>query len=118
MAQQMPNPIELYETAAQGFRQTLSGVRADQMNSPTPCSEWNVQSLINHNIKVTWFAQGVLTGNVTVHPQQVGDALPGEGALPALDAGVARVMGLTKAAGFLSDEKIETPFGPIMAGML
>ena len=38
MAQQS-NPIELYEAAAQGFRQRLAGVQSNQMSSPTPCSE-------------------------------------------------------------------------------
>jgi hypothetical protein len=38
----MSNTIELYEAAAQMFRQTLSGVTEDQMNNSTPCTEWNV----------------------------------------------------------------------------
>ena len=33
MAQQMPNPIELYEAAFQGFRTTLAGVKADQLTN-------------------------------------------------------------------------------------
>ena len=79
MTQQMPNPIELYEAAAQAFRQTLSGVRENQMNSPTPCTEWSVEALINHNIKVTGVAHGVLLENITVNPQEVSGPLPAEG---------------------------------------
>ena len=44
------DPIELYEAAVQGFRQTLSGVKPDQMQGSTPCTKWNVQNLIIHNI--------------------------------------------------------------------
>ena len=110
MAQQMPNPIELYEAAAQGFRQTLSAIKEDQMSNSTPCAEWNVQALINHNIKVAGFAHGVMLENITVNSLDVAGPLPAEGAVAALDAGVARVLELIKAAGS-AETQINTPFG-------
>ena len=64
MTQQMPNPIELYEAAAQGFRQALSAVKDDQMNSATPCALWNVQALINHNVDTTEFVRGAPLENI------------------------------------------------------
>ena len=114
MAQQS-NPIEMYESAAQGFRQRLSGVQSNQMSSPTPCTEWDVQALINHNINATGFAEGVYRGNVTVNPQDVSGPLPGVNALEALDAGIAKVVDAVKASGSL-DEQIDTPFGPMTRG--
>ena len=115
MAQQMPNPIELYEAASQGFRQTLSGVKPDQMSNSTPCTLWSVQALINHNIKVTGFALGMLTENITVNPKEVSGRLPAEGAVEALDAGVAKVLELMKQEGSAS-MKIGTPFGQMTRG--
>ncbi len=115
MAQQMPNPIELYEAAAKGFRQTLSGVKENQMSSPTPCSEWNVQGLINHNIKVTGFALGALMENITVNPMDVAGPLPAEGSIAALDAGVAKVLELVKQSGS-AGKQIKTPFGDMTRG--
>ena len=113
MAQQrMSNTIELYEAAAQMFRQTLSGVTEDQMNSSTPCTEWNVQALITHSIKTQGMTYGGLLENITVNPHEVSGPLPAEGALATFDAGVARVLELIKAPGFL-DNQIETPFGPM-----
>jgi len=109
-----PNLIEVYEAAAQEFRQTLSGVRADQMSNSTPCSLWNVQNLLNHNIRVAGFVRGVLTGNITVNPQDVEGPLPPEGALQALDAGVAQVSELIKTPGALNRE-LNTPFGVMSA---
>ena len=106
------NPIEMYEAAAQGFRQRLSGVQYNQMSSPTPCSEWNVQALINHNINAAGFAEGVFLGNVTVNPQDVSGPLPGVNALEALDAGIAKVVAAAKASGSL-DQEFDTPFGPM-----
>ena len=115
MAQQS-NPIEMYEAAAQGFRQRLLGVRPDQMSNPTPCTEWDVQALINHNINATGFAEGVFQGNVTVNPQDISGPLPGANALEALDAGITKVVDAAKALGSL-DEQIDTPLGQMPRGV-
>lgn len=50
MAQSDRNPIEIFEAAGQGLRQRISGIQPSQMSSSTPCTEWNVQELINHTI--------------------------------------------------------------------
>jgi uncharacterized protein (TIGR03086 family) len=113
MAQQ-PSIIELFEEAVKGFRETLRGVKSDQMSNATPCPDWNVQALLNHNIRVEGFAHGVLTGNITVNPMDVSGALTAEGALEALDAGVARNLELIKTAGFM-DKELDTPFGQMTA---
>ena len=115
MAQQS-NPIEMNEAAAQGFRQRLSGVQSNQMNSPTPCTEWDVQALINHNINATGFAEGVYRGNVTVNPQDVSGPLPGGNGLELLDAGISNVLAALKSAGSL-DQQIDTPFRPMTRGV-
>ena len=113
MAQQ-PSVIELYEAAAKGFRETLRGVKSDQMSNGTPCPDWNVQALLNHNIRVEGFAHGILTGNITVNPMDVSGALTPEGALEALDAGVARNLELLKTPGVV-DKELDTPFGHMTA---
>ena len=106
----------MYEAAAQGFRQRLSGVQSNQMSSPTPCTEWDVQALINHNINATGFAEGVYRGNVTVNPQDVSGPLPGGNGLELLDAGISNVLDALKSAGPL-DQEIDTPFGPMTRGV-
>ncbi len=115
MSQQMPNHIELYEAAAQAFRKTLEGVKENQMSDATPCSEWNVQNLIIHNIKVAGFAHGVLTENITVNSQEVDEPLPAEGPVAALDAGIAKVLELVKAPGS-AGYQINSPFGQMTRG--
>ena len=109
----MPNPIELYETAAAGFRKAMSGVKAEQLSLATPCTEWSVQRLMNHNIKVTGFAHGVLTGSIQVDPFSVDEPLPSEGALTAFDRGVAQVLEEAQKPGVL-EKTHETPFGPML----
>ncbi|MCH7737218.1 MAG: TIGR03086 family protein [Chloroflexi bacterium] len=112
---QSSDPIELYEAAVQGFRQTLSGVKPDQMQGSTPCTEWTVQNLIVHNLKVFGFAEGVLQENITVNSMEVGGAIPGGDSVKALDDGVAKVLEILKAAGS-ADTGISTPFGDMTRG--
>ncbi len=115
MAQQGDGPIDLYEAAVQGFRQTLSGVQSGQMGDSTPCTEWDVQKLIIHNLKVFGFAAGVLVENITVDSMQVEGPIPGGDPVKALDDAVAEVYGIIKAAGSV-DTQINTPFGEMTRG--
>lgn len=115
--QQMPNPIELYEAVSQGFAQAIRGARADQMSNATPCSEWNVQALLNHNINVTGVFQRLLTAGPPAAAMEVSGPLPPEGALAGFEAGAARVLEAAKSPGKL-EEEIDTPFGRMPAGQL
>ena len=49
------------------------------MHSPTPCTEWDVQTLINHNINAIEYAEGVFRGNVTVDPLDLSPNPPKDG---------------------------------------
>ena len=102
--------IELYEGAVQNMLPILGGIREDQLTASTPCSEWNVQSLVIHNIKVTGFAQGTIRGNNAVNAMDVSGQLPSEGAVDAFVAGTNGVLDLLKNTADLG-EVIETPFG-------
>ena len=84
---QGPNVIELYEGAVQNMLPTLDAIKADQLTAATPCAEWNVQSLILHNIKTTAFVEGIIRGNNTTDTGDVGGPLPQEGARDAFVAG-------------------------------
>ena len=69
----MPNPIELYEAARDYMVPIIGGVKAPQLTDSTPCSEWNVQQLINHNLKVAEWANSILTGGPAVDDLSVND---------------------------------------------
>ena len=85
------------------------------MQGSTPCTEWNVQALIKHNILVAGFVEGVLQENITVNPMDVEGAIPGGDPVKALDDYVAKVMDIVKASGSL-DTQISTPFGDMTRG--
>ena len=106
---QGPNVVELYEGAVQNMLPILGGIREDQLTTFTPCSEWNVQNLVVHNIKVTGFAQGTIRGNNDVDAMDVSGQLPSEGAVDAFVAGTNGVLDLLKTGDL--GEVIETPFG-------
>ena len=61
--QQMPNLVELYEGTTQHVFNILSGIKQDQANSPTPCTEWDVHALVNHLVGGAEIAAGCLSGN-------------------------------------------------------
>ncbi len=109
MAQEL-NVIELYEGAVQNMLPILGGIRDDQLTASTPCSEWNVENLVIHNIKVTGFAHGTIRGNNTVDAMDVSGQIPSEGAVDAFVAGTNGVLDLLKNLANLG-EVIETPFG-------
>ena len=111
MTQQGPNVIELYEGAVQQMLPTLGLVKADQLSASTPCTEWNVQNLINHNLKIAEFARGIILGNNTTNPFDVGDPLPPQGAKEAFAAGTGQVLDLLKSSDL--NKVVETPFGPM-----
>ena len=93
----MPNPIELYEGARDYMIPIIRGVRSEQLSDSTPCTEWNVQQLIKHNILVTSSAHAMLTGGEAVNPFAVDGPLPAEGAEDAFRAGTDRVLAAIKA---------------------
>ena len=111
MAQE-PNVIELYEGAVQNMLPILGGIQENQLTASTPCSEWNVQNLVIHNIKVTGFAQGTIRGNNAVDAMDVSGQVPSEGAVDAFVTGTNGVLDLLKNSTDLG-EVIETPFGNI-----
>ena len=111
----MPNPIELYEGARDYMIPIIGGVNPSQLTNPTPCSEWNVQQLINHNLKVIQFVENVVAGGPPVDDTIVSGPLPEEGAREAFIVGTDRVLAMMKASGML-EKVVSTPFGDMPAG--
>ena len=116
MAQQGPNPIEAYQGAVQMIHNKMSAVTDAQHSSSTPCSDWDVQSLINHALAVQVFANDVLSGSKVDAStmSNVSHPLPSEGAAAALkvitDTTLATLKSIDMAA------VVETPFGAMPGG--
>ena len=63
-----PNPIELYEGARDYMIPNIGGVQASQLTGSTPCTNWNVKQLINHNLLVAEMVHRTFTGGEPVGP--------------------------------------------------
>lgn len=117
MAQQGPNPIEIYEGAVNYMRDIIAGVKSDQFNASTPCSEWTVQALINHNIKVSQTFLGMMTGSGGVDPFDVSGPIPDEGAVAAFEGSTGALLEAIKAPGAL-EKVVKAPFGEMPCSQL
>ena len=116
MAQQGPNPIEVYESVVKALTPIMAGVTSAQLSSSTPCAEWTVQSLINHAFAVQVFGTSVLskTSPDMASMGNVDHALPSEGAEAAFKSITDTTLAALKRANL--EETVETPFGAMPGG--
>jgi uncharacterized protein (TIGR03086 family) len=64
----LPDPVVLYRDATQRAIVVVDAVRPDQLALPTPCSEWNVQQLIDHLVGGTEYLLSAATGGEPAQP--------------------------------------------------
>ncbi|MGH8886248.1 MAG: TIGR03086 family metal-binding protein [Egibacteraceae bacterium] len=72
----MDLPASLAETL-RATQRVVEGVRPDQLDQPTPCSEWDVRALIGHMVWVNAAFAAGLRGDDPV-PRDEGDRLLGD----------------------------------------
>lgn len=117
MPQHTPDPISLYESAVQQILPIIASIETKQLTCTTPCSEWNVQSLITHNLRVQEFVTTVLNGTMG-DPGQMFTEL---NIAPPLKGGEAALIDATNTvlntiSSMSIDVVIDTIFGPMQAG--
>ncbi len=59
----MQDPVDLYQRAITRAKEVVAHIRQDQIDSPTPCTEWNVHAVINHLIGGAELTTAGLLGN-------------------------------------------------------
>ena len=105
----MPDPIELYEGAMKQTRSYLVGTKASQLNDSTPCTEWNVQALIDHFVGASSFFYSALSGNPAEEQK------PGSGNLESFDAMSAKVLEAARVPGTM-EKNVPSPSGDMPGG--
>ena len=66
---------ELFRRAAEGFGRHVHAITDTQWHDPTPCTDWDVRTLVNHvTVEQLWVPP--LVGGVTI--AEVGDRLDGD----------------------------------------
>ncbi|MFQ6026701.1 MAG: TIGR03086 family metal-binding protein [Dehalococcoidia bacterium] len=111
----LANPVALFEKATKHVSRVVAGVQQEQLDHPTPCSEWNVQELLNHLIGGAEMVVGCFSG-------QSPDIAPGSsdssystetqasGLAQAYQAVVSQALQAAREPGAL-ERNIETPIG-------
>ena len=96
-----PNPIDLYRRATQRCIAVVEGIEPSQLDDPTPCSEWNVQQLLDH----------LVGGTAYLRTASGDEAAPPEGAAPGdLRSGVDACLARFAEPGVL-DRTCASPLG-------
>lgn len=107
--QAMPNPVELYQAAAETTRGIIANVKPDQMESSTPCSEWNVGGLVEHMVGGAGFFAASLAGEEPQPPS--GEGSPAD----TFDSLAKKVIAEAGKPGVM-DKKYATPMGEMSGG--
>ena len=86
------DPLTLYEGAVQWTGSKMNGVQLHHLTSPTPCTEWNVQALMNHLVDGAARAAAAFSG---AEPA----ARSGDGTAENYAASTAKALEQAKAPG-------------------
>ncbi len=81
----------LYRAAQRWVSALIDGVTPDQFDSPTPCSEWDVRTLVSHLVAGTERARVVGAGGRPTDVPVVITGIPDEVAAAEFTASAARV---------------------------
>jgi len=68
-------PRDLYRRASDSFGARVHAVRSEQWDLPTPCTEWDVRTLVNHVVGENRWAVPLFGGGTIA---EVGDRLDGD----------------------------------------
>jgi uncharacterized protein (TIGR03086 family) len=67
--------VELHRRASNEFVRQVAAVRAEQWGDPTPCSDWDVRTLVNHVVGEERWTVPLMAGRTIA---DVGDSLEGD----------------------------------------
>jgi uncharacterized protein (TIGR03086 family) len=109
----MDDIATLHRDGLDSTRRFVAGIRADQWDLPTPCSEWSVRDLVNHIVAGNLWAAELADGRSI---DEVGSALDGDvlgdDPLVAYDSSASAAAGAFEQPGAL-DRACGVSYGPI-----
>lgn len=68
--------LAAFEGAVASTAGVVKSIPADQMDAPTPCTEWDVRALVNHVIGTLWLAEGLFSDQPPRYPMAPGGLPP------------------------------------------
>jgi uncharacterized protein (TIGR03086 family) len=112
----MPDLLQLHATAVAEFDRRVHAVAPDQWNAPTPCTEWDVRTLVNHLVYEQLWVPPLLDGATIA---EIGDRfdgdLVGDDPVGAWEASVKSARDALAQPGAL-DRIVHLSFGDIPGG--
>ena len=118
MAQQtQANPVEFFEKAVDQVNKVIAGLTQEQLAHPTPCSEWNIQELLNHLIGGAEMVVGCFSGQTpNITPGSSDSSYSTEtqvaGLVQAYQTVVDQALQVAHEPGAL-ERNIDTPLGDL-----
>jgi uncharacterized protein (TIGR03086 family) len=106
--------LSRFDRAAVVAEEVISGIKADQLDDPTPCTEWSVRQVINHLVGGGVFFVSSMTGGPPI--DRAADYL-GKDPLAAFRDSVSRLREAFLREGS-SDRIVTMPFGEVPVAML
>jgi len=104
---------DLYRRAQNTFGEHVHGVRADQWNSPTPCSEWDVRALVNHVLgEIRWAVPLFAGGTIAEVGDRFDGDLLGDDPVAAWDDAAPAAIAAVDAQGAM-DGTVHLSFGDV-----
>jgi uncharacterized protein (TIGR03086 family) len=98
----MPTVLDQHSRAAAEFGNRVHAIKADQWGDTTPCSDWDVRTLVNHLVNEQLWVPPLMSGATVA---DVGDALDGDllgdDPVAAWDAAAASATDALQASGAL-----------------
>jgi uncharacterized protein (TIGR03086 family) len=101
------DPLARFDRAAAVADSTIAGVRPDQWDAPTPCTEWNLRQLLNHLVGGTKAFLSMQTGGAPV--DRAADHV-GDDPLASFRAAVVELRAAFAEDGAL-EKTVVAPFG-------
>lgn len=103
--------VQLLEQAVSEAQKVVEGVKSDQLDAPTPCTDFDLRGLLNHltgAAKV--MASGVATGEID--PSLLGDDLLGDDPASAFRQAAKELLDAWSEPGVL-ERNVRVPFGEV-----
>jgi uncharacterized protein (TIGR03086 family) len=104
---------QLHARASEGTRRCIEAVKDDQWHDPTPCSDWDVRTVVNHIVAENLWVPPLMEGKSIedVGDQFEGDVL-GDDALGAYDRSASAADAAFAAPGAM-EVPVGVSYGPI-----
>ncbi|MDQ4130431.1 MAG: TIGR03086 family metal-binding protein [Actinomycetota bacterium] len=106
---------ELHDRALDFFGELVAGIPERAWSNATPCEDWDVRELVNHNVRENWWACELLAGRSI---EEVGDRFEGDllGDEP-LEAYEGSAEAVRRAVAPLDDldSSVQVSYGPVPA---